>query len=203
MEPNISETTPDLLNSIYGTLFMEAGGISIAQIVRYTNNFDISSSFDISFRVKAISLAVSLILIAFVVILIIKARRISIQKIDKMAEAFNPPSTVTQPGPLLARWGEITRHVNSNKELEWKFAVIEADKLLDELLKSMGYPGETMGERLMSIDSSKLTALNHLWEAHKIRNKIVHEPDYFLRNVEARGAIDGYKRALEELQAIN
>jgi hypothetical protein len=47
-----------------------------------------------------------------------------------------------------------------------------------------------------------MTSINYLWEAHKIRNKIVHEDSYFLRYAEAKRAIDSYRMALEELQAI-
>jgi hypothetical protein len=197
MDLKISEIYSFIVDSIYVTFNTETGGISFAQVIRFTQDFDIGTRF------KMISLIVSLSFIAIIVLLIIKARKIHVQKIKDLAQAINPPRTKTQPGPLLSKWGEITRHIDSHKELEWKFAVIEADKLLDELLKSMGYPGETMGERLMSIDRSKLASLNHLWEAHKIRNKIVHEPDYFLRHSEAQMAIQGYERALEELYAIS
>jgi len=196
--PNMnSDILSNLIGSIYNTFSVEGSGFYSAQIGKYFYNL-----FDVSLKIKIISFSISLFFLALIVILIIKVRQLNTQKVSDIIEAIVHP-TPDQSGPLKARWEEITRHINSTKEMEWKFAVIEADKLVDGLLKSMGYPGETMGERLISIDSSKLASLGKLWDAHKIRNKIVHEPDYFLRNIEGRRAIEDYARALEELQAIN
>ncbi len=105
-------------------------------------------------------------------------------------------------GASQSRWEEILRHVDSAKEAEWKFAIIEADKLVDDLLKSAGYLGDTMGERLMSIEKGQMANLDGLWEAHKIRNKLVHDVNYFLRQAEARKAIQLYENILRELGAV-
>lgn len=104
-------------------------------------------------------------------------------------------------GAVRARWEEVTRHVNSTREAEWKFALVEADKLVDDLLKIAGYPGETMSERLENI-KGQLTTLDDLWEAHKIRNRLVHDSNYFLRYTEARRAIQLYEKTLTELNAL-
>ncbi len=98
-----------------------------------------------------------------------------------------------------SKWEEIKRHINSDRESDWKLAVIDADKFLDDLLKKDGYPGETMGDRLMSIDKAQFVSLDGLWEAHKIRNKLAHDVNYFLRYAEAKRAIQCYEAALNEL----
>src|SRR3989338_5649507 len=133
------------------------------------------------------------------------------RKFFKLAKSIK---TATQPlttevapvessgGALGARWGEILNHMASTNEGEWKFAVIEADKLVDDILKSAGYRGETMGERLMSIDKSQLVTLDTLWDAHKIRNRLVHDTNYFLRYAEAKRAVQLYEDTLKELGAL-
>ena len=105
-------------------------------------------------------------------------------------------------GALQARWDEISNHLASTSEAEWKFAVIEADKLLDDALRSAGYPGETMGERLMSIERSQLRTLDGLWDAHKTRNRLVHDANYFLRYTEAKRVVLVYEETLKELGAL-
>lgn len=74
------------------------------------------------------------------------------------------------------RWEHIESLFQSDSQADWRMAIIEADSMLDELLISMGFPGDSIGERLKSIDSpSQFPNLEDAWEAHKIRNKIAHE----------------------------
>lgn len=113
----------------------------------------------------------------------------------------NIPSPA-KSGAIQARWEEIKRHSSSSSEAEWKLAVIEADKLVGDILAKAGYPGETMGERLMGINSGQLATIQLLWEAHKVRNKIAHDSEYFLRDVDARRAVENFESALKELQAL-
>jgi hypothetical protein len=66
-------------------------------------------------------------------------------------------------------WDDIVRRANSVRDADWKLAVIEADKFVDEALKAKGFAGETMGERLMIIKPQELSSLQDLWDAHKSR----------------------------------
>lgn len=119
----------------------------------------------------------------------------------KLLKVIVPPEAAKE-SPLGSRWDEIQRHLNSTKEAEWKFAVIEADSLVDHILKSSGYPGDTMGERLKNIDKTQIVTLDGLWEAHKIRNRLAHDPNYFLRYGEAKRAVQLYEKTLKELGAF-
>ena len=82
------------------------------------------------------------------------------------------------------------------------FAIIEADNLVDGVLKKLGYSGETMGERIQFIDRHEVPSLENLWQAHRLRNKLVHEPDYNLRREEMERAVRNYETTLKELGAI-
>jgi len=75
--------------------------------------------------------------------------------------------------------GEITRLWNNVESIEAPLSIIEADKLVDNVLKKSGMRGESMGERLRA--SEKLVphhVYNDMWEAHKVRNRLVHEMDH-------------------------
>jgi len=74
--------------------------------------------------------------------------------------------------------------------------------MLDDILKRMGYSGETLGERLNKLTIASLPNLEEAKEAHKIRNNIVHDPDYRLSLDEAKKTIETYERALTDLQAL-
>ncbi len=70
------------------------------------------------------------------------------------------------------QWREITQQMQSAKNM--KNALIEADKLLDYVLRGRGYRGTTMAERLKSAESS-FSHKELVWRAHKLRNQMVHE----------------------------
>src|SRR3989338_5782527 len=96
-------------------------------------------------------------------------------------------------------WQGVLGHLNSDNESDWKLAIIEADKLADNLLIQKGYKGESMAERLTSVEKDELKSIDLLWEAHKIRNRIAHKTGFKLSHPEATRAVSYYKESLEEL----
>jgi hypothetical protein len=66
----------------------------------------------------------------------------------------------------------------------------------------MGYVGETMGERMEKINVAVLPNIEDVWAAHKIRNNIVHDPDFRLSLDETKRAISIYEKALTDLGAL-
>jgi hypothetical protein len=97
------------------------------------------------------------------------------------------------------RWSEILGRVKTQEGMT--LAVIDADKLLDEALKRRGYKGKTMGERLVAAQRS-LSNNDSVWFAHKLRNRLVHEPNVRLRKNDAKNALAGIKQALKDLGAL-
>ncbi|MEK7636634.1 MAG: hypothetical protein AAB362_03025 [Patescibacteria group bacterium] len=95
-------------------------------------------------------------------------------------------------------WSDIVGKANSDNPSDWLSAVIQADAVFDDILKRMGIHGETMGERLQKLDQSKLSSLQSIWDAHKLRNRIAHTPSTMLRKDELLDAIEKYKKGLRE-----
>lgn len=190
----------ELISSTVGNLYQvsdfKIGNYTVAQALDYLPGFGLDENWNI---VKLILIVVSVLLGVLIAMVVVKMNRLMGTKINLLKEIL-PPQSATSG--LNARWDEIEKHINSTREAEWKFAVIEADKLTDELLKGAGFPGDTMGERLMNIQPGQLTTLQGLWEAHKIRNRLVHDTNYFLRYTEAKRAVGLYEKTLEELQAL-
>lgn len=184
------------VGNIYQVSDFKIGNFTVAQSLEYLPGFGQDQNWNI---VKLILIAVSLLLGILVMVVVVKMNKLMGTKIDLVKE-FLPPQPATSPSN--ARWDEIQKHINSTREGEWKFAVVEADKLVDELLKSAGFQGETLGDRLMNIQPGQLTTLQSLWEAHKIRNRLVHDTNYFLRYTEAKRAVGLYEKTLRELQAL-
>lgn len=73
---------------------------------------------------------------------------------------------------------EIEGLIHSSSDIEVKHAVMEADKLVDHILKLKGYSGETFADRLRSAEKFvDRNTYESLWYAHKIRNQIAHDND--------------------------
>lgn len=98
------------------------------------------------------------------------------------------------------RFSELQSHIESSNPNDWKLAIIEADILLDDLLKQRGYAGISLGDRLKSISPSSLHSLDDAWQAHKVRNQIAHAgADFVLTQKITRETIMMYKRVFAEL----
>ncbi|HSX18009.1 MAG TPA: hypothetical protein VLE51_01475 [Candidatus Saccharimonadales bacterium] len=97
------------------------------------------------------------------------------------------------------KWTEVLARVKTPEGMV--LAVIDADKLLDDALRKRGYKGKTMGERLVAAQRD-LSSNDSVWYAHKLRNRLVHEPDVRLRKNEAKNALAGIRQGLRDLGAL-
>lgn len=112
--------------------------------------------------------------------------------------AKNRPKTLDQQY-FQRQWIELLARVKTPEGM--MLAVIDADKLLDEALRRRHLKGRTMGERLVS--AQRLISDNDaVWYAHKLRNRLVHEPNVRLKKKEARNALEGFKQGLRDLGAF-
>jgi len=101
------------------------------------------------------------------------------------------------------QWEYIARRRGTGLEAELRLAVIEADSLIDDMLKRCGCQGKDMGERLKSLQPNSLSDrdINQLWEVHKLRNRIAHQNAFHLSTKEATRALSIYYALLEKLMA--
>jgi hypothetical protein len=100
-----------------------------------------------------------------------------------------------------SRLDDVLKHIDSDNPNDWKLAIIEADIILDDLLKQRGYVGNSLGERLKSISPTQLASLNDAWEAHKVRNRIAHDgADFVLTQRLAEETISRYRKVFNEFE---
>lgn len=99
---------------------------------------------------------------------------------------------------MIKAWAEVKKRIATGREAEMKLAIIECDRMLDEVLKAGGYKGETMAERLEKVTGAQLANIEKIWRAHKIRNRIVHEEGFSLKAEEVEEMINEYRKAFQE-----
>ncbi len=103
---------------------------------------------------------------------------------------------------LNKKWQSILMRLKKGDEASLKLAIIEADNIFDDILKRMGLPGIDMGERLRQFEEHELASVNLVWEAHRLRNAIVHEPTIQITQEQAAQAVSNYEAALKELEYL-
>ena len=104
--------------------------------------------------------------------------------------------SVFPKGELEQRWDEI-------ELLDAKYSIIEADKLVDTVLKRAGMQGNSMADRLRKTEKLVPRSIyQKIWDAHKLRNQLVHEVDYELNDETAIQALWKMKKYLITLGAF-
>ncbi len=131
------------------------------------------------------AIVVALVVVALVVALTLYLKR-------------RPPRTI-DPEEYERKWKELQGYLRD--KATWPLAIIDADKLLDEALRTRRYKGKTTGERLVAAQR-ELKNNSEVWFAHKLRNKLVHEQDVKLRKNDVKDALLGIRAALKDLGAL-
>lgn len=149
---------------------------------------------------RAIFILVSFVFLVIFIILFSKASWIQDAYIKdrKALKEFKG----TQKNKFLKTWKKIKNKLEMNIEAETKLAIIEADKLLNEVFKRLGYPQKTMEEKLKNMPENFLNNANDILRAHQIRNNIINNPDYELSIIQAREIIEVYEQTFSSLQLL-
>jgi hypothetical protein len=153
-----------------------------------------------------ISIPLSLFFLIGIIYCVEKLKRIRAKealvfdaKVEPAIEAVGPSGNED----LSRRWEHVKTLVSSASQSDWRQAVLEADIVLDDILTSLGYQGDGIGEKLKRVNPGDMKSLNEAWEAHKVRNQIAHEGSQFpLTQHEANRVVNLYKKVMEEFYFI-
>ncbi len=145
--------------------------------------------------IKVLSFLISLIMVAMIIYLLIRSGFVY-EKTRQYLDVVE--FSRLDEKRILRAWQKVKARLAKQHEAERRLAVVEADLILDEVIKIAGYQGETMGDRLKGLTPANLSNIERVWRAHKIRNRIVHEPDFAMTAMEAEEMVDIYHKALQE-----
>jgi hypothetical protein len=116
---------------------------------------------------------------------------------------YPSPGDAEKPAPKNEKWERVQEHLRSDNPSDWRLAILEADIVLDEMLDSLGYIGDTIGDKLKKAKKGDFQTIDQAWEAHKIRNAIAHQgQDFTLTQREAQRIVGLYKQVFEEFDYI-
>ncbi len=149
----------------------------------------------VSFDIASVGKFVGILIAAVLAFLLFRALYRGLRRL-----LFTPRLEGLDRRGIQARWAEIER-LAGDGEMNMKIAVMEADKLLDHALKAMAMPGMTLGERL-KYAAYKYPKIRDVWQAHRLRNQLVHESSFYLDPSMARRAVKTYHSALRLLNLL-
>lgn len=164
-------------------------------------SFIISPSFSGTLLVlKVLFIVISFYFIISIIYFLSKTRYFQWLYGESLVDAFTKrPYGVKKMDKI---WDMIMEKLKSDSESDYKLAVIEADGVLDEVFKKVGYKGKDLEARLKQLSPVHYPNLDKMKEAHQIRNDIVRDPDYQLGLSEAKKALAVYRKILEELEVF-
>jgi hypothetical protein len=100
------------------------------------------------------------------------------------------------------RWNKIENRLKTGNVSQFKVAVIEADKIIDDILKGVGYKGENMAERIEKIMPAHLDDVEKLQWAHEVRNQIIHDETFEIDQKKAEELLGIYEKVLKDLEYL-
>ncbi|MFA6094380.1 MAG: hypothetical protein WC757_00620 [Candidatus Paceibacterota bacterium] len=194
--------------AVGGTMFFKSFSISphfFSNLFYGFLNYSVAFGLSVLDWFSIVSFGLTFSLSVLIAIVFFKTDKIGHAEHEKYypTDSNNSLIEMTSKTVKNQKWENILLHVSSDKQNDWKIAILEADIMLGDMLERMGYRGEGIGDMLKSIEKSDFTTLDSAWEAHKIRNMIAHEgQDFILTEREARRVIELYKAVFNEFKLI-
>ena len=192
-------------------------GILITALLNYIESFGLGTASSIWDRIiiyffqhiwpiwKLVAAVVSALALVGIIHNAWKLRAINIEE----NKIYNPPpsNSVSDGNKVVgsknAKWEKIIKYANSSNASDWRQAIIEADVMLEELLRTTGYVGESVGDMLKSVNKNEFITIEDAWEAHKVRNAIAHSGgDFQLSERETKRVIALFEKVFKEFQVI-
>ena len=135
-------------------------------------------------NIKYVSI-ISIILIVILSMLFTSIRRLNSRKLKNEK--------------ILERWIKLQKNCATRKT--WPTAIIQADELLDDVLKCKGYKGKTTGERLVAAQHD-ISSNDGVWFGHKLSKEIGNKDVRTIKKQDVLNALAGIRHALKDLGAL-
>ena len=182
------------------------GPASAQQAIDYVHMASAAGVFETFARYwsvfTAFSLFLSLLLGILIVYCIIRIEQIRKHERTQYETAAHPIAARDVSRTQL-RWNRIVEEAGSENEQNWRLAVLEADIMLNELLDSLGYKGETMADKMRQVEKGDFNTIDLAWEAHRARNAVAHQGVQTpLTSREARRIIGLYEKIFRDFRFI-
>lgn len=121
---------------------------------------------------------------------------------DIRKDLYGADMPVAHKKTTTKQWLSVEKHLSGHSSQDWKIAVLEADKIVEDILHKVGFAGENFRERIENVPPDSLEKREELLRAHSIRNAIIKDPHYALEKEEARETVQIYEEFLKDWDAL-
>jgi len=99
-------------------------------------------------------------------------------------------------------WGKIKKRLSSRKEAGWKSAIIEGEKIVEDVLLKMGYKGRTIEEKLETATKAQIPNIEELSVAAEIYENTISDPDYRVTREKAIEVLHAFEEFLKYFEYL-
>lgn len=138
----------------------------------------------------------------FLAILTVLGALIWLRLSERARYGVLPPATEKELA-IRDRWNELLEMALSSDPREWREAILGADRMLGELLDTLGIVGATTPDKMRALKDDAFQTVPQAWEAHRIRNFVSNgTSDFILTQREAYRVMKLYEQVFEEHKFI-
>ena len=106
-------------------------------------------------------------------------------------------------GKFQRRWNKVNKQIaTDNNPAGWAAAALECSQMLNEVLKAIGYEGDSLGERLEKLLPSQIDNLEKLKVVSEVRNQLVRDPNFRVTQEEATAIRNAVGKVLDTYEVI-
>lgn len=121
-------------------------------------------------------------------------------RVDDVVDTFRARTLARRR--VLRAWKKIKERLRTQDEAQCKLALVEADRLLNDIFVMAGLPGRNLDERLAMMDPAQVSNYQEVVAAHRIAMRAFSDTAFSLTPSEADAVILIYKRAFQELGLV-
>jgi len=114
-----------------------------------------------------------------------------------------PLELTTRKKKTKSRWGAIKKRLENQEEKEFKIAIIEADEMIGDLVRRMGYKGENLGEVFQNVPEAQIESIPKVKKAHEIKNRIVQDEKFAVSLELAKETLGYFEEFLDEFEIFD
>ncbi len=149
--------------------------------------------------IRNLFLGVSFILLILILVLFLKTSWKQYAFVEDTVHFFTSKAYGVKK--FAKTWHKVAKRLKTNQESEHKLAIIEADELLNDVLDGLGYKEKKFEDKLKRVSLSLISTSGkeNIIEAHKVRESIMHNPNYRMDVDEAKKVLEIYRKTLSDL----
>jgi len=150
-----------------------------------------------------IIIGIYLAVIMIDIILLLFQRGVAEDLRQTVAGMNMPKELVNKKSKLKLQWENILARMQSDNPSEYKVAVIEADRMVEDLIRRLGYKGKNMSEILSEVKPGQIENMEEIRKSHEVRNRIIHDESFVLDRETAKKTLQSYEDFLDSFEVFD